>query len=1180
MDKDGSKKNKHVKSSKGDALKSKVAAPQPAGKGVVADAALHARKAAPRKIDNPFSWGSPNPQTSHGSGTAPGTGTRTVFAQHAQVPTVAPAESKPVFSPFDVPGTASAPSTAVAPSVSAPHSIPPPPGPPPLSAVTSPQHVPAPPPQRKKRRTHRTSSCSGSGGDASSSGCTGSGDNSSPRSKRGSRRRRKEKRSHSRRRRRRKHSKGPVPPDAWTVWPPPPSMAQFPSPWGWAPTPHGFAWEPSTAPTPPAQTGAAWVQSPATGAVVGPSGSPATAPTTAAPGGSLVVPDGSPPAAASTPADVGDMAPVSAHNVPAAASQTTVSEAAAPAPVAEIKRTADLEVDWLPGPMASSSKPPLDLASGPNKADSEDGRDSSCTLDSESESRGEHLAAAADPYMLKLAPGEGPLSDCACEATNGASDEEAMLRPPLRLKLDPLVAEWQGPAMTVWCGPPLLLELDPNTARECLPVPKRSPADIEDGLEAEKVVIAGEPSDADVCVEGVGAGFSAPGTLQMPLWGRVGEWTTSPTPLDLEDSLRRVPADIKSTEALRREAIWSRAVVVNDDYSLSSADPLSPTGREASRNEPEAFQLSIASVSSQRSIRHIAWYPPPLVDLSPEILRDPAQYVGTERAGRETARDRVADPASALALEDRQNDMVVASLSSPGIATVDPFCTKALSHAAPPVLGPLSSPGPDPDVPCSGEHGVREQYTSKLIGLMQQLEREATPPDGAVREFWARLSTEDRVRFSSEFPQFMHYILGPAAQSISQSPGARVSQPAVLAAAGHPAPIRAPLPSPVAPLAQRPTRAAPAPPSLVLAASTQFVPRPKAHSAGLAGPVAVVLPKTLRVDGLLPSVTADQLARHFGQHGQLMGVDVKKRPGGTTSMVRHVGFVKFARAEDAERAQHALDGTAISGNVVRVAERTLPGPVGAQLGKACTPPGGQGGVGGVAAPLPCAPSSDSMAVVRQKHDTWAARLTFHNAVLRVAMRSTGLNDADMAEWCAWVPALLNPIVQHSNSRHANEDLDFADNSIGDHGFLQLVAVLRQCGVHCAHINVDDNRLTDQSLCILADLIDHFSLPILEVRMERNTVKSSHGITQLACRLQSHAAYPVWRESLQRYTPFMLWLGENLIEEPDFVTQLLFEPSGTRPCLTEEQRSWEVPTHGPPIQLPRLAQQRLSAFTAK
>merc|ERR1712151_195857 len=49
---------------------------------------------------------------------------------------------------------------------------------------------------------------------------------------------------------------------------------------------------------------------------------------------------------------------------------------------------------------------------------------------------------------------------------------------------------------------------------------------------------------------------------------------------------------------------------------------------------------------------------------------------------------------------------------------------------------------------------------------MHQLQVESSkPPDAAVRTLWVSLTAADRLRFSSEFPQFMHYVVGLPAQA-------------------------------------------------------------------------------------------------------------------------------------------------------------------------------------------------------------------------------------------------------------------------------------------------------------------------------------------------------------------------------------------------------------------------------
>jgi len=49
-------------------------------------------------------------------------------------------------------------------------------------------------------------------------------------------------------------------------------------------------------------------------------------------------------------------------------------------------------------------------------------------------------------------------------------------------------------------------------------------------------------------------------------------------------------------------------------------------------------------------------------------------------------------------------------------------------------------------------------YTEGLASTIDALELDIVPPNMAVQSLWDRLSAADRQRFSTEFPQFMHYV--------------------------------------------------------------------------------------------------------------------------------------------------------------------------------------------------------------------------------------------------------------------------------------------------------------------------------------------------------------------------------------------------------------------------------------
>lgn len=51
-------------------------------------------------------------------------------------------------------------------------------------------------------------------------------------------------------------------------------------------------------------------------------------------------------------------------------------------------------------------------------------------------------------------------------------------------------------------------------------------------------------------------------------------------------------------------------------------------------------------------------------------------------------------------------------------------------------------------------------YAECLTETIRQLQSDAMPADVAVCRLWARLSPSDRLRFESEFPQYMHFVVG------------------------------------------------------------------------------------------------------------------------------------------------------------------------------------------------------------------------------------------------------------------------------------------------------------------------------------------------------------------------------------------------------------------------------------
>jgi hypothetical protein len=71
------------------------------------------------------------------------------------------------------------------------------------------------------------------------------------------------------------------------------------------------------------------------------------------------------------------------------------------------------------------------------------------------------------------------------------------------------------------------------------------------------------------------------------------------------------------------------------------------------------------------------------------------------------------------------------------------------------------------------------RYTEKLLALMHHLETEITPPELAVRDLWASLDAGDRARFTTEFPQFMDYLVGPVNEMAMATTDAQVPQDSI-----------------------------------------------------------------------------------------------------------------------------------------------------------------------------------------------------------------------------------------------------------------------------------------------------------------------------------------------------------------------------------------------------------------
>jgi len=252
----------------------------------------------------------------------------------------------------------------------------------------------------------------------------------------------------------------------------------------------------------------------------------------------------------------------------------------------------------------------------------------------------------------------------------------------------------------------------------------------------------------------------------------------------------------------------------------------------------------------------------------------------------------------------------------------------------------------------------------------------------------------------------------------------------------------------------------------------------------------------------------------------------------------------------------------------------LPGPPGTLPGQQLLAlPAGPGApvpMAGIASAVPggIPKASASRPPVTEAEAAWAERMTFHNGVLRVNMSSMKLSDADMAKWCQWAPELLKTLSSAAGAPLTNAEIDFSRNAIEDSGLRQLLSLLTSCDVHFSCLNLDGNRLTEMSLVEVSEFLVDSRTAIPEVRMVNNKIQGTFGVMHLARAIRGHVQYPTFWPDMQRYTPFMLHLAGNQIEQPMSVTQLLREALGNKyPCLAEERRFWEAKMECPPLQLP-------------
>eukprot|EP00930_Biecheleria_cincta_P034479 TRINITY_DN2382_c0_g2_i1.p1 TRINITY_DN2382_c0_g2~~TRINITY_DN2382_c0_g2_i1.p1 ORF type:complete len:642 (+),score=110.45 TRINITY_DN2382_c0_g2_i1:39-1928(+) len=228
------------------------------------------------------------------------------------------------------------------------------------------------------------------------------------------------------------------------------------------------------------------------------------------------------------------------------------------------------------------------------------------------------------------------------------------------------------------------------------------------------------------------------------------------------------------------------------------------------------------------------------------------------------------------------------------------------------------------------------------------------------------------------------------------------------------------------------------------------------------------------------------------------------------------------------------------------------------------------------------PASPSELVLRQAdletqqlEAVWADRISFHDSLLRVNMTGLKMSDHMMGRWCKWAPSLLKTLSSAGGAPLSNAEIDFSMNLIEDGGVKKLCNLLKQCDIHVERLNLDGNRLTDGSLVTISEFLDNSRGAVHEVRMEDNTVAGSFGVMHLSRSLNGmRNKYPMYRDDMQRYTPLMLFLGRNSIDQPIAVAQSLRPALGGKlPCLAEDRRFWEKQEECPAVQLPSFEKQK-------
>lgn len=722
--------------------------------------------------------------------------------------------------------------------------------------------------------------------------------------------------------------------------------------------------------------------------------------------------------------------------------------------------------------------------------------------------------------------------------------EVAMRDPYLELEaadsmvLDPFVEEWPGSAKTVWYSPPWL-DVDPTMARRVQgsgrPLPRYFTC-----------MEAGEPSDASVAQKDRSS--AGPATLQMPIWRCRTDWRT-PATLELDHALQWHAQQLRSKESQMRST--ARRTVIIDDSTDPCPNPAEPPAKAPDKLAADPLSIQLGPKAHQRrAIRLVPgpWQPPLPWDLPPGSGIDLSKYVGTERAARAASRQTSGQGQRPAAEQGSVATMLPQMLASSASSSASPAVPVPPANQT--SAGPCGSAAPEAT---SAPGEPSRAYTAKLTELMTRLQTESTPSDVAVRDLWQQLAPQERILFSSEFPKFMHFVTEPTPPP-PPAPPPTPPTPRPVPPHQAQAPLRPQqlLQLPFLPPGATPLMQAGAPSHLHHLAQESFpLPPPPPVNAHRPKAQPVQLPPAEHLRAGMPHGLPHGFP-HSVPHGapcalgspgsmQPMAIDLSAPPCITT--------VHRPKAPPTQLPP------------------VRPLPDGPRLMNHST-----AGVGPVL--------GEKMAN-EFSMDSWASRLTFHGAVLRVDMRGMRFTDSQVARWCAWAPALFEPLVKLSQAPLANAVISFAENEIGDEGFGKIAELLTRCQVHCACLDVSRNCLTDKSVCALADLLSKFTSPFLEVRMEDNCIRGSHGITQIAQSLQGHDAYPIWRADVKQYVPILLKLSGNFIDDPAGIPQRLRETmGGLLPCLAGEpvfrdaRRRFQCPT----LQLPRFEQQRQEGAT--